>query len=154
MFDIICDLICNKGPLLAKHLWPNLWKGTTVKTSQNHFCIHTVAIYAELFIVTLSIQNCFWGILTMVPFHKSGHKCFNISGPLLQIRSHIQKIYYQLSMNQLRLNQQLNNKLFCPVCIIIIISLNKSWLNRYWLFERYSKLHSVLIANILMTSHL
>ena len=29
---MICDLICNKGPLQSKLLWADLWKGITVKT--------------------------------------------------------------------------------------------------------------------------
>ena len=73
----------------------------------------------------------------MVPYCKLGHI--------------FKKYIISYQWIQLRLNQQLNNKLFCPVCITIIISPNKSWLNRYCLFERYSKLHSVLIANILIT---
>ena len=40
-------------------------------------------------IVTVCIQNLFRSVLTVVPFHKSCDKCFDRSGPLLQIRSHI-----------------------------------------------------------------
>ena len=29
-------------------------------------------------------------VFTVVPFQKSGHKCFDVNGPLLQIRSHMQ----------------------------------------------------------------
>ena len=60
----ICDMICDKG-LLLKYL-------------NKHLCILTVTIY-----VTVYIKN--WGVLTVVPFHKSGYNCFDRSGPLLQI---------------------------------------------------------------------
>ena len=43
--SINCDLICNKGPLLLKRLWPDLWKGTPVKTPFVY--IHTVTINSK-----------------------------------------------------------------------------------------------------------
>ena len=60
----ICHLIWNKGALLAKtFVYIDLWKGTTVKTSQNQYCI-IIAIHGNYY---------FWGVLTVVSFHKSGH---------------------------------------------------------------------------------
>ena len=44
----MCDLICEKGPLL-KHL-------------NKQFCIHTFTIYAQLFITSICFNNG--------PFHK------------------------------------------------------------------------------------
>ena len=75
--------ICNNRPLLIKHLWPDLFKGITIKTSLVY--IHTAAIYGQLFIVTLCIQNWFlmWSLFTnkvtnvlteVVPYWKSGYK--------------------------------------------------------------------------------
>ena len=60
-----------------------------VKTCQKQFCKHKVTMKSCAYVPTVSIQNCFWHILTVVLFHKSGHKCFDKSGPLLQMRSHI-----------------------------------------------------------------
>ena len=56
--SINCDLICNKGPLLLKRLWPDLWKGTPVKTPFVY--IQTVTINSKLLciLVTVCIQNC------------------------------------------------------------------------------------------------
>ena len=47
-------------------------------------------MHSYAYIATLCIQNCFLRCFDsgLDPFHKSGHKCFDKSGPLLQIRSH------------------------------------------------------------------
>ena len=50
------NLICNKGLLFSKHLWPGLWKWTIVKT----------LLYAYSYIYSNCVQNCFWNVLTMV----------------------------------------------------------------------------------------
>ena len=56
-----------------------------------------------LFMVTVCMYTK--GVLTGVPFHKSGHKRFNRSGPLLQIRSQLMLhnskliIYIQINMS-------------------------------------------------------
>ena len=51
----MCDLICNKGPLLANICDP-ICEGTTVKMSKTILYTHTVAVYAQLFMVS---KNCF-----------------------------------------------------------------------------------------------
>ena len=72
----ICKLICEKGPLF--------------NISKNSLCIHTV------YILYINIDgNCMDTKLFLMcfnsgPFHKSSHKCFDRSVPLMQIRSHIQ----------------------------------------------------------------
>ena len=49
--------------------------------------MQTVTMNNCAYIATVCIQKVFWDVLTVVPFHKLGHKCFARSGPLLQIRS-------------------------------------------------------------------
>ena len=43
---------------------------------QKHSYVHTVAVYAQLFMVTIYIQNVFWSwdVLTVLSFQKSAHK--------------------------------------------------------------------------------
>ena len=65
-----CDLICNKGPLLVRLLWSDLFKGNVVKASPK-----TVLYICSCYVctATVCIQNCFRSVLRVVPFHKSGH---------------------------------------------------------------------------------
>ena len=42
------------------------------------------------------IQNLFGGVSTVAPYNKSYDKCFDTSGPLLQIRSHVYIYIYIL----------------------------------------------------------
>ena len=75
----ICDLIYEKGSLL-KHL-------------KKQFCIHICSYHEKLCIYIYS--NCvytklfFWDVLTVIIFDKSHFKCFDRSGLLLQISSHL-----------------------------------------------------------------
>ena len=57
------------------------------------FWIHTVTINSSvyIYIITVCIQNS--DVSTVVPFHKSGYKCFARSCPLLHIRSHVTHIH-------------------------------------------------------------
>ena len=88
------------------HLWPDLQKRTTsvktfvtwfvknqlLKHLKKQFFMHTVVIYAYLFYIYAKLfLICFIDVI----FDKSGHKCFDRSGLLLQIRSHLYMcIYY------------------------------------------------------------
>ena len=69
----MCDPICIIGPLLSNRLWPDLWKGTIVKTSKNGF------VYTQLpWIVVYTKQLYVYNIYIyeyMAPLHKSGQKC-------------------------------------------------------------------------------
>ena len=80
IFGEKCDLICTKGSLLSKHLWPDLWKKQLLKHQKT--VLYTYSCY-----YSMCIQNCFWYVLTVVPFHKSGYEYFDRSGPFLWIRS-------------------------------------------------------------------
>ena len=84
----VYDLFCNKGPFLPKYLWPNLWKGTTVKILQKHFCIHTVSVDTYQLYVYKTVLRCFnsgpfWQIWSnvlpeVVPYqviHTHTHMC-------------------------------------------------------------------------------
>ena len=53
--------------------------------------VYTYAIKMNscVYIAAISIQNCFWDVLTVVLFHTLHHKCFARSGSLLQFKSHI-----------------------------------------------------------------
>ena len=44
------------------------------------FCIHIFTMNNCVYIVTVFMWNCYWGVLTMVHFHKPGHKLFARSG--------------------------------------------------------------------------
>ena len=68
----ICDFICEKG-LLLKH-----FKKLYINSCYIFTTIHDNCVYTKLFLM----------FLTVASFHKSSHKCFDISGPLLQIMSH------------------------------------------------------------------
>ena len=50
----MCDLICNKGPLLANICDP-ICEGTTVKMSKTILYTYTVAVYAQLFMVSKTV---------------------------------------------------------------------------------------------------
>ena len=50
----ICDLICENGLL--------------IKLLNKQFCIHTVAIYVQLFIITVCIRKCFLKNFNSGPF--------------------------------------------------------------------------------------
>ena len=68
LFD---DLICEKGPLL-KRLKTVLY----INTCNEYLCIYSNC---------MDTKTVFRGVLTVLPFHKSGHKRFDRSDPLLQI---------------------------------------------------------------------
>ena len=112
LLSYVCDLICNKRPLLANSC-DLIWvKGPY---------IHIYILYTySCFVYTTIHGNCvytkpFLDVLTMVPFHKSGHKWFDRSGPIMQIRSHTQHIcmYVCISIKKLtkvRCRDQYANK--------------------------------------------
>ena len=47
--------------------------------------------------IAIYIQTGFQGILTMVPFNKSGHNCFDRNSSLLEIRSYMINIIAKAS---------------------------------------------------------
>ena len=70
--------------------------GPLLKHLKKQFCIHTFLIYTTIYgkrMDTKLFLRCF----SSGPFHKSGHKCFEKSGPLFQIRS--QLLWILLHMN-------------------------------------------------------
>ena len=83
---IIYDLIWNKVPLLARCLWPDLWKETTVKTSQKQF------VYIQCVRMHSNPNGNVWSVQLYV--YKLFLRCFN-SGSFSQIWSQMfcQKCY-------------------------------------------------------------
>ena len=77
LYVYICDLICKKGPLLSKRLWPDLW---------TNYCQN---------ILNISVLYSFFICLT-VYFSRSGPKCFDRSGPFLHIYIHIYIYIYKI----------------------------------------------------------
>ena len=55
------------------------------------------------------MQNCFLTCFNSVFFHKSGHKCFDRSGPFLKIRSLIYTKYSFKILNNTALRACMNN---------------------------------------------
>ena len=88
----ICDLNCYKGVLLAKHLWPDVWKGTTVKTSQQPvLCTYSCYIY------TVIHGNHMYTKLFLMWYN---------SGPFSQIKSQTFWQKWSLILNQVTYNIQ------------------------------------------------
>ena len=121
-------------------VWPYLWKETTVKTLLKQFCMHIVTIYSCAYIATVCKQKCFLNILTVVPFHISGHKCFARSTPLLQIRSYIHT-YVSVCVTILLTSICMQWSYYCHVVLYMIEFINSFKLYMYiyivWIFLLY-----------------
>ena len=88
MLICVCDLICDKRPLLSKHWSLVCEKEPLTKHLKNTFvCI--VTMNSCIYIVTICIQNVFGGVLTVVPFLllQTCDKCFD---RLYSIEGHLQ----------------------------------------------------------------
>ena len=94
----ICDLICKKGPLSVKTFVTWFVKNQLLK----HLVLYTYSCYICITILYYVYKTVLGYVLAMFFFHKSGHKCFDRSGPFLRIRSHlvISQSRYQSRCNE------------------------------------------------------
>ena len=84
---IIIETGFSKRDHFCKNIWDLIWEKNTFKTYQNTV-LHTYrsGIHIQkLYVYKTVFLICFNGWF----FHKSGHKCFNTSGPFLQIKSQL-----------------------------------------------------------------
>ena len=65
-------------------------KGQPLKHLKKQFCVNTVAVYAQILMVTAFMHTAlFFEVFNNGPFHKSCHKCFDRSGPLMHTHTYI-----------------------------------------------------------------
>ena len=92
----ICDLICNKGPLLSKHLWHAWFMKRIIDKHLKNSLVNIWSYHEELCIYNNYMYwNCFWDDLTVVLFHEAHHKCFARRYPYCKLGH----IYRQLFTN-------------------------------------------------------
>ena len=136
----VCDQICEKRPLL-KHLKNGLY------THSWYVC--TVTLMVMCGVCNCMYTNCFWDVLTVVPFHKSGHKCFARSVILLQIRSHV----FTEVVNICVLQSHLLSKL-CLIVSLAIYCLGKHIAKSVILLQIRSHVFTEVVNICVLQSHL
>ena len=110
---MICDLFYNKGLFPEKHvhLWPDLWKGTTVQTSWKEF-VFIQLLYMHIY----SVLNYFkmFKMFQQWSFSETGSQSINI----LQCIYWFFYSFLELTKQKANFVTKLNNICFIFLCWI------------------------------------